>query len=231
MIKQNRTQPKPGPRHTGRAIDAMTPAQRQKLIDMLDSETPEQRAAKSRPVTPADQARMDRFVKKMGRPRLGKGTRVVSVTVEIDQLARADAYARKMGLKRAELFTQCLKCVLPENSAVPAFLCRARGLWSLWSTPVASRTSRPVLHDRISNANRRPPRCAHPGGKPAMIFARAEFLAFVYPQSRARFCHPLHLLHALHRPRSDAEIWRVPSIRPPSLRLDVWQREPFSVPA
>src|SRR5580658_4779869 len=113
--KRSTPEPQPGPKLTGRAIDAMTPAERQKLIDKLESETPEQRRARAKPVTPADQSRMDRFVEKMGRgrPKLGKGTRAVSVTVEIDLLERADAYARKLGLKRAELFTRGLKSVLP----------------------------------------------------------------------------------------------------------------------
>src|SRR5690349_2421443 len=117
MIKQKRKHAQTRAKLTGRAIDAMTPAERQRLLERLESETPEQRAARSRPLTPGDQARMDRAVmaidaarkieaKTMGRPRLGKGTRVVSVTVEIDLLERADAYARKAGLKRAELFTQ-----------------------------------------------------------------------------------------------------------------------------
>ena len=63
-------------------------------MDKLESETPEQRAARCKPLTARDQARMDRMVKtidaarktearKMGRPKLGKETRVVSVTVGI----------------------------------------------------------------------------------------------------------------------------------------------------
>jgi hypothetical protein len=100
---------------TGRDIDAMTPGERQQLVDRLDRETPAQRQARSRPPTAAEKARAIRAGKAMGRgrPKLGKGTRVVSVTVEIDLLERADAYARKAGLKRAELFTQGLKCVVP----------------------------------------------------------------------------------------------------------------------
>lgn len=117
MIKQKRkqatTRQPARPKLTGRAIDAMTPEEHQRLMDQFESETPEQRRARYKPVSPATQARLDRFVKKMGRPKLGKGTRVVSVSVEIDLLERADAYARKAGLKRAELFTQGLKSVLP----------------------------------------------------------------------------------------------------------------------
>ncbi len=124
MIKQKRKQARIRSKLTGHAIDAMSPVERQRLVDKLESETPRQCAARCKPLTPRDEARMDRVVKaidaarkmeagKMGRPKLGKGTRVVSVTVEIDLLERADAYARKAGMKRAELFTKRLKLVVP----------------------------------------------------------------------------------------------------------------------
>jgi hypothetical protein len=100
---------------TGQQIDAMTPAQRQKLIDDLDHSTPERRRAESTPLSAEDQTRLTRAGRQLGRgrPKLGKGTRIVSVSVEVDLLERADAYARKAGLKRAELFTQGLKCIVP----------------------------------------------------------------------------------------------------------------------
>ncbi|HZK80871.1 MAG TPA: hypothetical protein VFC46_07385 [Humisphaera sp.] len=97
---------------TGRAMDAMTPAQKQKIIDDIERSTPERRRAESKAPTPAEQARLDRAGKKMGRPKIGNGTRVVSVTVEVDLLERADAYAAGAGVKRSELFTRGLRTVL-----------------------------------------------------------------------------------------------------------------------
>jgi hypothetical protein len=97
---------------TGRAIDAMTPAQRQEIIDEIERSTPERRRAESTAPTPAEQARLDRAGRKMGRPKLGKGTRAVSITVEVDLLKRADAFAAGAGLKRSELFVQGLRTVL-----------------------------------------------------------------------------------------------------------------------
>jgi len=102
---------------TGRAIDAMTPAERQKLLDDLDSQTPAQRRANSRPPTVSEKARAIRAGKAMGRgrPKLGKeGTRVVSVTVEVNLLKQADAFAAAAGMKRSELFTQGLRGILPK---------------------------------------------------------------------------------------------------------------------
>jgi len=97
---------------SGRAIDAMTPAEKQKLIDELDCSTPRRRRAESRPLSPRLAARIDRVVRRMGRPKLGAGTRAVSVTVESDLLERADAYAAAAGIKRSELFSRGLRSVL-----------------------------------------------------------------------------------------------------------------------
>ena len=102
-------------RLTGRAVSAMTPAQRQRLADELDAETPAERLARSKPLTPRQRERIMRAGKQMGRPRLGKGTRVVSVTVELDLLKRADAFAASAGMKRSELFTRGLHSVLPKG--------------------------------------------------------------------------------------------------------------------
>ena len=101
---------------SGQDFDAMTPRQKQRLVESYEHRSPEERWAAARPLTPAETQWAKRLGAKMGRgrPKLGKGTRVVSVTVEIDLLKRADAYAKKMGLKRAELFTQGLRRVVPE---------------------------------------------------------------------------------------------------------------------
>lgn len=63
----------------------------------------------------ADKLMRDRAgMKKGGRPKLGAhGVKVISLSVELDLLKRADAYAKKHGLKRAELVTQALNTLLP----------------------------------------------------------------------------------------------------------------------
>ena len=56
------------------------------------------------PTTAAERRRWDAARRRgRGRPKIGKGTAVVSVTIERDLLAWADAYAKKMGLTRARL--------------------------------------------------------------------------------------------------------------------------------
>ena len=104
---------------TGQQIDAMTPAQRRKLLEGLERQTPEQRRAEALPLTPGERARMVRAGRGLGpgRPRHGQGTRIVSVSVEIGLLAEADAYAARQGMKRAELFTRGLRAVLPAKAS------------------------------------------------------------------------------------------------------------------
>lgn len=68
----------------------------------------------SRPMTAA-QRDMHQGARKVGRPKLGKGSKVVSLSVEKDLLARADAYAKRRGLGRSELFILGLKELLAAN--------------------------------------------------------------------------------------------------------------------
>jgi len=50
--------------------------------------------------------------RKVGRPRLGRGAQVISVSVERALLERSDALARRMGVSRAGLIARGLKAVL-----------------------------------------------------------------------------------------------------------------------
>lgn len=50
--------------------------------------------------------------KRMGRPRIGKGARVISLSVEKGLLQRADAYAKRLGLTRAQLVARGLEAVI-----------------------------------------------------------------------------------------------------------------------
>ena len=106
---------------TGRMIDAMTDEQKSKLIEDLESKTPEQHLAESRPLTKAQRQRFKRWQKRatIGRPVVGKGAKPVAVTIERGLLKRADAYARSHGMKRAQLIAHALKMVMGEASTPP----------------------------------------------------------------------------------------------------------------
>lgn len=64
------------------------------------------------PMTPAARARWARAKRKPGRPRCGKGAKVISVSVERALLSRSDALAKDMGLTRAGLIERGLQAVL-----------------------------------------------------------------------------------------------------------------------
>jgi hypothetical protein len=56
--------------------------------------------------------RWERARRKPGRPRRGKGAKVISVSVERELLSRSDRLARNLGVSRASLIERGLKAVL-----------------------------------------------------------------------------------------------------------------------
>ena len=51
-----------------------------------------------------------------GRPRVGNGAEVISVSVEKDLLAQADAEAKSQGISHAALIARGLRAVLPAST-------------------------------------------------------------------------------------------------------------------
>jgi len=78
-------------------------------LQEIDRESPADRIARSTPLNARDRQRQKKFRAKGGRPRLGKdGVKVISLSVEKGLLKRADTYAKRKGLKRAEFFSQAV---------------------------------------------------------------------------------------------------------------------------
>jgi hypothetical protein len=67
---------------------------------------------RSRPLTAQDRARWQRARQKPGRPRVGKGVKVISVSIEKGLLSRADRLARKLRLPRTRLIALGLESLL-----------------------------------------------------------------------------------------------------------------------
>ncbi|HWE96124.1 MAG TPA: hypothetical protein VG269_19325 [Tepidisphaeraceae bacterium] len=67
------------------------------------------------PQTADDVAQQRRAKNKGGRPRKGLGAKTISLTVERALLARSDAYAKRLGISRAELVQRGLNAVLPSR--------------------------------------------------------------------------------------------------------------------
>ena len=65
-----------------------------------------------RPMTVAERARWQRIKRKPGRPRNGRGAKVISVSVEKDLLKQSDALAKRLGISRAQLVARGLKGML-----------------------------------------------------------------------------------------------------------------------
>jgi hypothetical protein len=69
-------------------------------------------ALRSRPLTAEERAWWERVRRRPGRPRRGRGAKVISVSLEQELLARSDALAKSLGISRALLIERGLKAVL-----------------------------------------------------------------------------------------------------------------------
>jgi len=88
---------------------AMTPAERDKAVAEFDKEFVSDTFG---PPPPEALAQMRRARRKPGRPKVGKGARVISVSVEKGLLSRSDALARKLKVRRAAIIARGLRAVL-----------------------------------------------------------------------------------------------------------------------
>jgi hypothetical protein len=89
-------------RHTKKYWD-MTKAELAEATKEFDKEFS---ADKARPMTPAERSEEKRA--RRGRPKIGKGSQKIHITVERTLLAEADKIARQKGLGRSELIAQAL---------------------------------------------------------------------------------------------------------------------------
>jgi hypothetical protein len=67
-----------------------------------------------RPLTPAERKLWLKSKRKRGRPVVGKGAKVVSISIERDLLARSDKAARRLKVSRAKLVAAGLRRVLED---------------------------------------------------------------------------------------------------------------------
>ena len=93
---------------------ALRNSEKERIFAELEAESPEQRRARSRPLNTAERKQWASMKRKVGRPRIGKGSKAISLTVEKSLLGRATAFARKHGMKRAELFARGVKLAMQE---------------------------------------------------------------------------------------------------------------------
>ena len=69
------------------------------------------------PPTPEAKAQLRRAKRKPGRPRIGAGSKAISVTVEKTLLWRVDRIAKRLRTTRARLIARGLKVILEKEDA------------------------------------------------------------------------------------------------------------------
>jgi hypothetical protein len=69
-----------------------------------------------KPLTAAQKA-IHRRAKKMGRPKVGQGVKVISLSVELGLLNRTDALAKRRQMSRAQLVSRALEAELSRAKA------------------------------------------------------------------------------------------------------------------
>lgn len=69
-----------------------------------------------KPMSKPARDRWQRALRKPGRPRRGKGVKVIAVSVEQDLLQRSDRLAKELNISRARLIERGLRIVLGDNS-------------------------------------------------------------------------------------------------------------------
>ena len=90
---------------------ALPDSEKERIYQEIENETPEERLAHSRPLNARERRQWQRF-KALGRPKVGKGAKTISLTVEKSLLKEADAYAKRHGISRAKLVAEGLKAVM-----------------------------------------------------------------------------------------------------------------------
>jgi hypothetical protein len=99
---------------TPEELESLSAADQAKVDKFYSRKIPR---SEMRPLTAAERARFDRAVgRKPGRPKIGQGAKVVAVTLEKGFLKQVDAYAKKQGLKRAEMINKGLRLVMSQET-------------------------------------------------------------------------------------------------------------------
>ena len=88
-------------------FEALPDAEKERQFTEFDQEF-----VPTRPLTPAQRKLWRKIKRKPGRPRVGQGAKVISLTVERGLLKDADALAKRRELTRAELVAEALRAAL-----------------------------------------------------------------------------------------------------------------------
>src|SRR5579884_1040214 len=103
MAKSKRTRNLPQPELALEEFEAMTPDEKEEVYREVNREIP---ASELRPLNAAERKRWNSFKKRLGRPKVGKGARLVTVSMERGRAEQIDEFLRRHGLGRSALFAR-----------------------------------------------------------------------------------------------------------------------------
>lgn len=89
------------------AFEALPDAEKERQYAEFDNEF-----VPTRPLTPAQRKLWTKARRKSGRPKIGEGAKIVSLSIEGKLLRQADALAKKRKITRSELVVGALRAVL-----------------------------------------------------------------------------------------------------------------------
>jgi hypothetical protein len=89
-------------------FEALTGAQKEQFYNECAALSEDD---KNQPLTAAQRSLHAR-ARRRGRPRKGRGTRIVSLSIESDLLRQAERLARAHGISRSELFSRGLRALI-----------------------------------------------------------------------------------------------------------------------
>ena len=104
-------------RKSNSRTDVAAYAEKERIYRAIDSTSPEQWRAESRPPNAAERARLKRTEARMKRTA-GRRARMNRIVVSMEKtfLNRVDAYAKKHALERTDMITRGLRLVMGEAS-------------------------------------------------------------------------------------------------------------------
>jgi hypothetical protein len=97
-------------------FEALSDAEKERIWESFNREIPRSELL---PLTPAQRKQWERVKRKMGRPKVGEGAQVISLSVERRLLRAVDALARQAGISRAAVFARGAKTLLESTPEPP----------------------------------------------------------------------------------------------------------------
>jgi hypothetical protein len=102
----------------GEEFDALPDLEKERIFQEIENAPPGKLLAESRPMNKKEREWWNEWKRRRGgRPKVGNGVKIISLSMERDLLKRADSFARSRGLKRSELVARGLELVMRRAKA------------------------------------------------------------------------------------------------------------------